>query len=793
MHFENYCKDYFIRIIGLLLIFTVITLMGESAWGIAEPVTIKQNGDQLQICNGLYTVTYGMDTGLFNMGNDTDVLFRDAYSNAELDSGGIYSNNSYKRSYSVQDLPVGYPAGKRVLILLQGLSGKPDLRLVLDVYEGNPFLCLSLEVVNNTTDAVKVKKIAPLSITPSSGGQVLPGNIASELMIRPSNGFDSSLYKVADNPDKNFRAMWEMLLYNLNKGVLFAGGFVSHTRYEGYLDLRYRKDSLLTLTAHCSSVPIRVNAGETLAGDTVALCLDKVANVFDRMYDYADLLRLYHNFHRSFDDVPVPTGWSSWYATDLDLNEDAIQRNLDFITNNLADYGYKLIQLDDGWEDHFYVPTRKRPLSIFGNWDANENMPHGMKWTANRIVAAGMWPGLWIAPYLVHEKSDVFQNHYDWLLPGTIGPIPLWDMGGFVDLSNPAVQTWFGGQFAKIRDWGYTYLKIDFTPNEMWGSRYHNPDWTGVDAYKKGWKLICQNSDPDVWVAGCGAGRGPVIGYLDSARVGEDIGWRWKTFTRAVSQVCTKYYQHRKLWINDPEYLILRPKSLSDNEARVWSTYEHLSGGNLISSDDLPTLPSERISYMKKIAPPYGQSAMPLDYLEHNLPRLWFLDLTQDPQFPHYQIAIFNWEDLPKDYQLRLDQLPIPPKKYIGFEFWNEEYVGKLNSSEPLNISLAPHAAKVIAFCPVAGTPAPISTNRHIAQGAVELRDVKFEQNALSGIFTGVANTKPTLYIYVPGNYVMSQVDVDTKYETNVSRNILAITFSLGQKTQIHWKVNFTP
>ena len=81
------------------------------------------------------------------------------------------------------------------------------------------------------------------------------------------------------------------------------------------------------------------------------------------------------------------------------ITEDEVLRNAEFAARYLKPYGLETIQIDEGYQ------------RFHGDWEGNERFPHGMKWLAERIKSLGLKPGLWLAPYVVSEPTDVVQKH----------------------------------------------------------------------------------------------------------------------------------------------------------------------------------------------------------------------------------------------------------------------------------------------------------------------------------------------------------------------------------------------
>ena len=90
---------------------------------------------------------------------------------------------------------------------------------------------------------------------------------------------------------------------------------------------------------------------------------------------------------------PSSAVWSSWYS----WFEEVTQRHIEDEIMPAARNGYDVIQIDDGWE------------KAVGWWEPNSDFPAGMASLARSIRAAGMKPGLWIAP-LIATRDAPFPN-----------------------------------------------------------------------------------------------------------------------------------------------------------------------------------------------------------------------------------------------------------------------------------------------------------------------------------------------------------------------------------------------
>ena len=101
----------------------------------------------------------------------------------------------------------------------------------------------------------------------------------------------------------------------------------------------------------------------------------------------------------------APTGWCSWYYYFEKITESDMLENVKFLKGRRAEYPLEYIQLDDGYQ------------SALGDWlVCNEKFPHGLKFLGDEIRAAGFKPAIWLAPFMVEERSKLYAAHPDWML-----------------------------------------------------------------------------------------------------------------------------------------------------------------------------------------------------------------------------------------------------------------------------------------------------------------------------------------------------------------------------------------
>jgi alpha-galactosidase len=186
--------------------------------------------------------------------------------------------------------------------------------------------------------------------------------------------------------------------------------------------------------------------------------------------------------------------------------------------------------------------------------------------------------------------------------------------GGIVDVldtSNPDVLDHLASVAGELVEMGWTYLKLDFTYAPSFPGTYADPSMTPAQRVRAGYDAIRRGAGDDAFILGCGAPLAACVGVVDGMRIGPDVAPYWEPrpgdlhppgyvetapSTRSAWQsTLARSFMHRRLWLNDPDCLMLRHEStdLSPDAARAWAHAVATSGGMALVSDDLALLGPE--------------------------------------------------------------------------------------------------------------------------------------------------------------------------------------------------------
>ena len=297
-------------------------------------------------------------------------------------------------------------------------------------------------------------------------------------------------------------------------------------------------------------------------------------------------------------------GYSSWYNHYQDISELTILEDLQGAREMLSPGD--MFQIDDGWEP------------FVGDWLMADprKFPNEMKAAADAIHDAGFRAGLWLAPFIAEEKSDLYREHPDWFLFADGQP---WKAGGnwsgyyALDIDRPEVISYLREVFRQVFEvWNYDLVKLDFlyaaapfcTEKESRAARMIR----AMDLLRElcGEKLIL----------GCGVPLFPAFGRVDYCRVSCDVSLdyddklpmriihRERPSTKhAIETDTVRRHLNGRAFGNDPDVFFLRDENLSLDAGKKRKLAETcaLYGNVLFTSDNMSVYNEEQKAEYRRI------------------------------------------------------------------------------------------------------------------------------------------------------------------------------------------------
>ncbi len=295
---------------------------------------------------------------------------------------------------------------------------------------------------------------------------------------------------------------------------------------------------------------------------------------------------------------PVPAVaplWCSWYGYWDKVTEADIATELALIERHGLDIG--LILLDDGYE------------AGIGDWLTVRDGFGSLPDTARRVRDTGRRAGIWVAPFLVGQGSELFGAHPDWLVDGADAG-RMWDQDlSVLDVTHPAAAEYLAEVFRALTALGFDHFKLDYLYAGALIGRRH-ADVGPNEAYRRGLEIIREAVGPDATLHGCGAPLLPSVGRVDIMRVGPDMAPTVLPKSGDISQPCqhgarltsgAREFLHARWWVNDPDCLIVRP---GIEEREQWAAFLASCGGLRGASDPLAALDAWGLATTRRLLRP---------------------------------------------------------------------------------------------------------------------------------------------------------------------------------------------
>ena len=220
---------------------------------------------------------------------------------------------------------------------------------------------------------------------------------------------------------------------------------------------------------------------------------------------------------------PRPVLLNNWEATEFKFDEPKL---VSLFEQGRA-VGADVFLLDDGWFGNTH--PRDDDHAGLGDWQVNaRKLPRGLSYLTDEAHRRGLRFGLWFEPEMVNPRSDLFEQHPDWVIRQPNRKLDLFRNQLILDLTRPAVREFVFRTMddALTQNPGITYVKWDCNRYVTQGGSPYLPVadqanlW--VDYVNALYDVMARVADrhPTVQMMACSGGGGRVdygvLQYFDS-------------------------------------------------------------------------------------------------------------------------------------------------------------------------------------------------------------------------------------------------------------------------------------
>ena len=513
----------------------------------------------------------------------------------------------------------------------------------------------------------------------------------------------------------------------------------------------------------------RVDPGQSWFPDDAFYISASLPNPFEALEQYGDVLKDYQQIDLQYYTFPTVCLWYAQhkaYGDGPSVNDapGAVAEMDRAVKSGFLRYSPVSIRLvpdayeennEQGWwdEKHWQMyGTGKYANPPDGNVDVapgHYKKPYETtkKW-AQAIIDRG---GIPLTYFQTGRRSDDYAAAFpDHMLfnnrPGAISDQD-WMIKGKVsyDFTDEGFLAHMREVYHNLREGGVQGLMYDY-PYTGW-AQYGGMDnaySTTASAYRTVFQLARTGLGPAAFLDERNLDHGSdiTLGIVSSQRIWGDTD---RMSPLMISRGALRWYKNRKVVSYDMDAKnLLKAQPAGTDGIRKLLTLMYTTCGRFLMANSFDRLSPELVHDLSCIFP-YPEtwiSARPADAFTSKFPELFVFNIdtawsqvvayNPDDRNPSSKTFIFGSPDYFGAF--RLD----PAREYYAYEFWDDKLAGRFRGSDSLKLDFRPGEAKVLSIRKIENYPQLLSTDRHLMQGLVETRNMKWD--AVKSELTGEVN-----------------------------------------------------
>ncbi|HOO57619.1 MAG TPA: alpha-galactosidase [bacterium] len=813
--------SYIALISFFALVFCLSVLVSEAS---ASEFRVDKSDSGVTAVTDAFTAEIDLNSGLVNVWwPDGNPFIKNGYSTWFVKSSSgkntVVSAGSKQRVSDVLNFIDNHGEGRKAEVSFADEQTGATYKITYKFYKEKPFMIISQSIENKSDENLRVLKTSPLQANSKRMGGFFPGpDPARVWCLENGHKVFYDFYVKIVRGDEALHSNWNAAYYDRETSRTSLIGFVTtdmgHVQIRSIADMKTGVEengwhAFSTMKAEADYLRgFVVEPGTIRDAEQLLIGCSRESTPHSTLERFADAVADHYGI-RAWEGA-IPTGWNAW-ATKIHhaLTEENMLENARIAAEKFLPYGMETFQIDDGWQ-----------IAI-GDWEPNDRFPHGMKWIADEIKKLGFRPGLWIEPFCISVNSRFRKEHPDWISPKgqmakTLSPKE-WDL---LDLTNPEAKKWLHDLFDKVaNDWGYKFLKIDFIYYAMLNENAFNMDITEVEAYRDAFKVIRDVLPDDAFLIQVGVPTANSAGQAEALRLGLDIVPDWgdgegpmtQGIKPMVRNLARRYYLNHRVWISHPDMFYLGSPEETERwdgmrvtleEARTYATLSSLVGGIVKIGDSFTELNDKQTDLLRRLLPVYPDTARPVDLFECLYPEIWHMNIRKNGM-DYDVVTFFNWgknrrwgkleEERDKMIEIDLEEIGLDSNaEYIATDFWGggtpKVIKGKLETDMPARF------VKVFSVRKSLGRPMFAGTNRHITQGATDIKSIVWDDSrlCLTGNQESVPGFNYELKFHVPDGFRFKYATVNNRpMETKTEENFVTSHYVNNVAEKAVWKLYF--
>lgn len=363
------------------------------------------------------------------------------------------------------------------------------------------------------------------------------------------------------------------------------------------------------------------------------------------------------------------------------------------------------------------------------------------------------------------------------------------------DITDPGFSKHMREVYKNLKDGGLGGMMYDYPWSAWVLGGLEDKYCTMGAAYRRVFQLAYEELGPECWIheRACKKGSDMAVGLPASQRT---MGDNDKLSPKSVRMGGLRWYKNRVLINYDGD-----SKGLQFEERDVIRrivTMSYVTQGRLLLATSFGSMTKETLYDLSRTYPYHTEpkSARPVDAFVNDYPLVF--DFVVSDKW--HQLTLYNDSDKEsKKFDVSLSgdmcfgSLELDAKKdYYVYDFWNDGLVGKVSGKKKLVQELRPQEARMLAIHEVEDNPQFVSTDRHLMQGYIELKDVKWDggKKTLSGEASVVEGEPLKIAIALNGSKAVScSVDKGEARIEKVDKNLIKLCLTSAVKSDVQWQL----
>jgi hypothetical protein len=253
---------------------------------------------------------------------------------------------------------------------------------------------------------------------------------------------------------------------------------------------------------------------------------------------------------------------------------------------------------------------------------------------------------------------------------------------------------------------------------------------------------------------------------------------------------------HGLVQMSDPGPVRVGGK-LTREQVQAWVSLVALTGQSFFVSDALPSLTAEKIDIIRRGLPvlPVRTAYVPKESPYPRIAQLWYGSGADTSLIAGYFKFSPLEDDVPGWFHSDSTQEFLAGSE--RYEYWTHRFIGRARPEQYLQMYVPDGECAVVAARKARPWPFVISTSRHVSQGAVDLKNEKYDESTmtLSGTSELVGGDPYELRIVLPtrewvATEVSAAADGPATFEN--SQRLARVKFASNVSKSVAWTVKFS-